>query len=46
LVDLKRLTLRGLIVAIADGLPKAVGELVYAAADLHIGLAAGSTSSA
>jgi len=37
-VDLKRVILRKLKLAIADGIVKADGQVVYAATDLRVGL--------
>ena len=37
-VDLKRVILRRLKLAIADGVMKADGEVIYAATDLRVGL--------
>jgi 3-hydroxyacyl-[acyl-carrier protein] dehydratase/trans-2-decenoyl-[acyl-carrier protein] isomerase len=41
-VDIKRVALRRLKLAIADGVVKADGEVVFAATDLTVGLAAGN----
>ena len=37
-VDLKRVILRRLKLAIADGVMKADGQIIYAATDLRVGL--------